>query len=221
MAHGNALPNATTSCTPGISTPYWAYTQPTFPSPPHPTFPPPPHPPTSSKSYKIRKTMHCPCEHVQERQRQSKGGKVGYTAITQVVVSLTASQCHVSAVAELVTQQVGFEGLLYTWQQMLSSFVEWSYFWTWLGRVPEKYLQHQKPFMKRWPSYLLMILWALRRPLTSLTKRLDHLTRSSGLNRRKIRYRSHVFECCIWKMVSKTPVVSPCCQRVIGCQSWH
>ena len=69
----------------------------------------PPHPPRT-KSMKFKKTIM-----IVSLSKKGKGRdrqRLEYSTVTQVVVSLSPSQCTVQAVGEVVTQQVGFDVVL-------------------------------------------------------------------------------------------------------------
>ena len=110
--HGNPQNLDTASSTASthnqFTTPYGVYTNPTFKGG---YSPPPPHPPRSSKTSKIKKTIMM--VSLTAKQGKTRGqSKLEYTTVTQVVVSLSQSQCNVPTIAQQVTQQVGFEVIL-------------------------------------------------------------------------------------------------------------
>ena len=76
------------------SSPYGAYPTPSFKH----NFPLP-HPPRSSKTGKIKKTIMVVNLH---KKGKAKKGKVDYTTVTQVVVSMTPAECNVNDVATSV-----------------------------------------------------------------------------------------------------------------------
>ena len=115
--HGNAAVSPELSSTSmslpvtsGINIPYGGYTSPTFQS----NSTPPPHIPCTSKnSNKIQKTIVLVNVSKKGKGKEKLGiGKVDYTAITQVVVSMMTAQCNVPTISKLVEQQVGFEVML-------------------------------------------------------------------------------------------------------------
>ena len=106
--HGTDTSSATTPVPPiqpygsSTTTPYGSYPRSTFP-----TTCMPPHPPTQ-KANKIKKGILL----VTISKKDKPKGKVDYTAVTQVILSLSSSQCNVPAAANLVSEQVGFEVIL-------------------------------------------------------------------------------------------------------------
>ena len=87
----------------GIHTPYGAYTHPTF----HGNVSSELHPPRSSKTNKIKKSIMV--VSLSKKGKQKKG-KVEYSVVTQIVVSISPCDCNVPAITQLVTQQLGFQG---------------------------------------------------------------------------------------------------------------
>jgi urease accessory protein UreE len=69
----------------------------------------PPHP-SRTKSTKFKKTIMIVSLSNKEKGRDRQ--RLEYTTVTQVVVSLSPSQCTVQAVGDLVAQQVGFDVVL-------------------------------------------------------------------------------------------------------------
>lgn len=93
----------------GVGTPYGAYTTPTFW-----TSPPLPHPLRLSKTSRVIKKIIMVISLSQKNKGKAtcSASRTDYTVVTQIVVSLTPSQCSVEAVTELVSQQLGFQVVL-------------------------------------------------------------------------------------------------------------
>lgn len=146
--HGEPItgsPDATSSAIlQHVSTLYGVYTNPTFQSVMNPL---PPHPPRSSKTYKIKKTIVMVSVSKRGKDRPKGNSKLDYTAVMQVVVSLTAAQCNVLAVTELMTKQVGFNVQLLDskcYPLLTNEGTSWPEFWKSTRKILEKtavYLQ--------------------------------------------------------------------------------
>ena len=204
-----------------VSTPFGAYV--------NPTFPPPPHPPRAAKPISIKKSIVI-------INVSKKKGKLDYKTVTQVVVSLTLSQCNVNAVTQLVTQQVGFQVQLLDckcYPLLVNEGTSGAAFW----RSTRKIMATSKSVYERVsglsadmdieqamddapgpsksrkrPHYesqedsedLKLILNKLSRIETKLTF-LDEL--------------SQCFQCVICRSTATNPIVSQCCQRILGCEA--
>lgn len=236
--HGEPIsgsPDATSSATPQrISTPYGVYTNPTFQSVTNPL---PPHPPRSSKTCKIKKTIVMVTVSKKGKDRPKGNSKLDYTAVTQVVVSLTAAQCNVPAVTELVTQQVGFNVQLLDskcYPLLTNEGTSGPEFW----KSTRKILGASKSLYEKisglsadmnieqaidltdepGPSQKRQRTELETPDATGMQLVLDKLT----MVERKLSFLDELsqgFQCVICKSTAKTPVVSPCCQRVVGCES--
>lgn len=156
-------------------------------------------------------------------------------------MSLTPAQCSVPAVTQLVTQQVGFEALLLDskcYPLLANEGTSGIEFW----KSTRKILGSSKSVYEKvsgssanvnieqaidltddeaGPSRKRQCATLLEPDTTQFETRmqlvLDKLTRVEN----KLIFLEELtqaFQCVICKSTAKTPVVSPCCQRVVGCE---
>ena len=234
--HGNAAVTPELSSTSmslpvtsGINIPYGGYTSPTFQS----NSTPPPHLPCTSKnSNKIKKTIVLVNVSKKAKGKEKLGtGKVDYTAITQVVVSMTAVQCNVPTISKLVEQQVGFEVMLLDskcFPLLSNDSTCGPDFWKGTRKIlaasksvyqkltglstdlnaidltiEEAGPSEKKPRLESDDSMKIVL-----KKLTKVESQLGFLEQLA-----------QAFQCVICKSISKTPVIFPCCQRIIGCET--
>ena len=210
-----------------VQAPFGAYTQPSFCN-----NLPPPHPPRSSKCSKIKKTLEVVTLY---KKGKSKKGKLEYTTVTQVVVSMTPAECTVSNATQ-VSEQVGFEVILLDskcfplmknestsgidfWKSTRKILAASASLWEKLsGLTLDGYLAQTVdltgdvcgPSQKKaredngGTNTSCLVL----EKVTTIERKLSFLDELSlGLN------------CAVCKCIAKVPVVSPCCQRVVGCET--
>ena len=230
MSASEATPTASRSL--GISSPFGAYTSRTCSDIPPPHLPRP-------KSTKFKKTIMIVslAKKGKGKERSQCSIRLDYTTVTQVVVSLSVAQCTVMAVAGLVTQQVGFDVILMDskcYPLLNSEGTAGLDFWKSTRKIlaASRSLYEKLtglssndgiidraaidltvddgpgPSKRKRPAISDDLEGGIAEKISRMDKRLsfiDELAES--------------FQCVICKSMSSVPVVSPCCQRVIGCHS--
>ena len=236
--HGNSVTASTSACTstssshslqPCVSSPFGSYTNPSFQGDM-----PPPHPPRS-KFNKIKKSILVVSL---SKKGKEKKGKIEYTAVTQVVVSLSLADCNVATVTDRVTQQVGFQAVVLDskcYPLMSNEATTGVEFW----KSTRKILAASKsvfrkltdrntdnvsviieqdsggpPQKKRRIEVPKPDLVDSHQELKLILEKLSKIESQLGF----LGELSHSLDCSICKSVALKPVVSPCCQRVIGCE---
>ena len=237
VVHGNQTSSsseATSSHSASPLMPYGAYTSCTYSQ----FDPPPPHPPRSLKSNEIKKNILVVSLSKKGKERAKQ--HLEYTTVTQIVISLSPSQCSVPAIAQIVTQQVGFQVILLDskcYPLLSSEGTSGTECW----KSTRKILAASKSLYERvsgmstkgdiadraaidltmdnepGPSKKKVCtganhddqcLQVVIDKISRVEKRLDFLDELS-----------QSFQCVICQTVVKFPVVSPCCQRLLGCES--
>ena len=211
---------------PGI--PFGTYTSPNYPLPP-------PHPPRPKKAT-LTKTIVLVSLQLKDGQApsSSKASKIDFQVVTNIVLTLEPSQCNLAAVGKLVAQQVGFEVILLdskAYPLLPSDATSGAQFWKSTRRVlaASKMLyekcagldanimracgEEPEPAPKR-KKTSEFTLQDLSEKFSSLEERLDSIDKKLAF----FNELGHGFACIICKSSSISPVVSPCCQRVVGCQ---
>ena len=172
------------------------------------------------------------------KKGKEKKGKLEYTTVTQVVVSLSPSECNVPAISQLVSQQLGFQAILLDckcYPLVCNESTSGIDFWnstqkilaaskdlygkvtgldpenSVIGQALELTGEGPSPIKRRIevprPDASPMDMKLVLEKLSNIEKKITFLDElSHGLN------------CVICKWVAQKLVVSPCCQRVIGCE---
>ena len=217
----------------GVGTPYGAYTNPTYqPSPPLP------HPPRSSKSSRVIKKTIMVVTFPQKSKGKAKcSTRMEYTVVTQVVVSLTPSQCSVEAVTELVTQQLGFQAVLLDSKcfPLIGNEGTSGDFWKGTRKILAASKSHYEKSTGQ-SADIMSIGEAIEitdeEPGPSTKRRctegveinpiMQEVTTKLTMIDKKLGFLNELgqgFQCIICKSLAILPVVSSCCQRVIGCEA--
>lgn len=194
----------------------------------------PPHPPRP-KNTKFKKTIMI--VSLSKRGKGKDRQRLEYSTVTQAAVNLSQSQCTVQAVAELVAQQVGFEVVLLDskcYQLLNTEGTSGVDFWKSTRKILaasrslyEKVtgLAPQAHIIERAAIDLTVDNDSVpgpskgKRPITKVDDGIA--VKIARIDKRLafLDELSQAFNCIICKSMSVAPVVSPCCQRVIGCQS--
>lgn len=201
---------------------------------------PPPHPPRSTKNAKIKKTIMVVSLH---KKGKAKKGRIEYTTVTQVVVSMTPAECNVSHVTDKVSELIGFPAILLDskcfplmknestsglefwkstrkilaasaalWQQVSGQTIgvnpadqaQGAVDWTCENFEPTPKKVCAESSSAQSDSCVVTVL----EKVTKIEKKLAFLDElAQGLS------------CAICKSVATVPIISPCCQRVVGCES--
>ena len=225
--HGES--QGTTEPTTSQFSPFGAYTRRTCPDlqPPHP-----PH----TRTTRFKKTIM-----IVSLSKQGKGKgrqRIEYTTVTQVVVTLSPSQCTVQAVGDLVAQQVGFEVVLLDskcYQPLNTEGTSGMDFW----KSTTKIIAASQSLYENVTGLTTQASISDREAI-NLTGDSDPLSAGPSKGKRPLSERdddiakkiaradkrlsfldelAQAFHCVICKSMAVAPVVSPCCQRVIGCHS--
>ena len=228
--HGTRIISSDAQCHHSGAHPFGAYTQPTY----HGDISPP-HPPPRALG-KIKKSIVVVSL---SKKGKHKKGKLEYTAVTQVVVSISPSDCNVSSITPLVSEQVGFQAILLDskcYPLLSNESTSGVDFWRSTRKIlaasravyekvtgidPSKDVIGQAldlPDSESSPKRRRVEVTDPDVPssvdtkliidkLTNLEKKLEFL---DELNQGLI--------CAICKYIALKPVVSPCCQRIIGCE---
>ena len=228
-----AASNATQSqSSPGV--PFGTYTTPTYSLPP-------PHPPRPKKST-LTKTIVLVSLQLKDGQTpsSSKASKIDFQVVTNIVLTLEPSQCNLATVGKPVAQQVGFEVILLdskAYPLLPSDATSGAQFWKSTRKVLaasktlyEKCTGHDANVMRACGEEAAGGEPAPKRKKTSesestlqdlISSKFSSLEERLGSIDKKLAFLNelgHGFDCIICKSSSISPVVSPCCQRVVGCQ---
>lgn len=171
------------------------------------------------------------------KKGKAKKGKVDYTTVTQVVVSMTPAECNVNDVATKVSEQVGFPTILLDskcFALMKNDATSGIEFW----KSTRKILAASASLWQQVSGHNIGTKLSVQVQGNAdvhedagpapKKQRLDNsetcqtvLEKVSKLEE-KFTFLDELAQsltCAICKTVSTLPVIFPCCQRVVGCES--
>ena len=238
-SNGGSSPQASTSAVQSASASFGAYAMPTY-------TPPPPHPPVVSRKKTWRKTIVLVSVKKSVKGKE-KSGAVYYDIITQVVVNLSPATCNVREVSQLVAKQVDFEVVLLDskgYPLLDNNSTSGESFW----KSTRKILAANKQLYRKVTgqntnierasidltkddssddSDILLPPVKLRKcefgdssvvliadKIEDISKQVSGLAESITF----IQNMQHSLECVVCKGLVRSPIVSKCCGRVIGCK---
>ncbi len=214
--------------------PFGTYTSPTFSLPP-------PHPPRP-KRVTISKTIVLVSVQPKDNHGpgSSKASKIDFQVVTNIVLTLQPPQCSLTTVGQLVAQQVGFDVILLdskAYPLLPSDATSGVQFWKSSRRV----LAASKALYEKCTGIDANVMRACGEqaqppakkkkrvdqgvecelPLQVVVDKISAVEVKLGSIEEKLAFLvdlGHGFTCVICKGPATSPAVSPCCQRVIGCQ---
>lgn len=196
-----------------------------------------PHPPMASYKClkKIKKTILLVNLSARDgtRASSSKTNGLTYNVVTQVIVSISASlgECTVSAVADMVKAQVGFEVILLDsklyplmdndsttgtdfWKSTRKIIAASRSLYEKLGGVPANAELAQAE------DDVVIVETSSKRKRIDTEAKLEEIDKKLEEINTRVKFVDEirkVFECNICRSPVKQPVVALCCQRIIGC----
>ena len=192
-------------------------------------FPNPPHAPRSKKP--IRKTIILVSLSSKDKDKptSSKASlRMDYSIVTQVVISLVPSQCNVQTVAELVTQQVGFEVVLLDskcfplfaneatsgidfWKSTRNLAASKSVFEKYNGKSSD--VKEAAIDLTSGPPVPKKKCEREEGSSDIILDKLNSIDNKLGF----VKELQTSFQCVICRGILRQPIVASCCQRIIGC----
>ena len=197
-----------------------------------------PHPPNHPPRFKqraIKKTILIAnlSSRDSNRPSTSKGSRLVHTVVTQVIISLDSNDCSVTRATECVRKQIGLDVVLLDsklFPIMDNESTSGAEFW----RSTRKIIAVSRASYEKLSGIaageeLCRVEDDVRPPASKkpknsenfemLNKKLDAIGKKLSVIDSVVEIGKKILECVICKSVVKSPVVSNCCQRIIGCRA--
>ena len=220
---------------------YGTYPYPPPTQPPYQPSNPPPHPPLRSKRKTIKKTILIANLSPRDPNKpsSSRANRLVHTIVTQIIISLEAGECNVTRAAENVRKQIGFDVVLLDcklFPLIDNDTTSGQEFWRStrkiiavsrvsyekiagvapgeeLSQVDDDVVITEPPPKKVKETRECNISDCFE----IVNKKLDSLCDKFSSFDGVVNAIKKIFECVICQSVVNSPVISHCCQRIIGC----
>lgn len=220
--------------------PYGVYQVPRCPQS---SFPPMPHPPAphAARRRVVNKAILLAKLAARDPDKPctSKSARFSYTVITSIVVKLdhVMGECNVDTVAELVRAQVGFEVILLDcklYPLIAHDSTSGLDFWKSTRKIIATSRSTYEKLVGKSPRQEIstvdgdveIIEPAAKKPriadetVADILQKVCNVERDVKSINEKLQFISDIkkgFECVVCRLPCREPVVSSCCQRIIGC----
>lgn len=200
-----------------------------------------PHPPPRFKQRAIKKTILIAnlSSRDPNRPSSSRASRLVHTVVTQVIINLDSNDCNVTRATESVRKQIGLDVVLLDsklFPIMDNETTSGPEFWRSTRKiiavsrasyekltgiaVGEELGQVEDDVLNQPPCKRLKEMGKhnFTEDFEALNKKIDAMGGKLSLIDNVVDIVKKIFECVICKSVVKSPVVSKCCQRIIGCR---